>query len=210
MTPWPFIAVCALATAGLIVAERQHSELGKWLTKPVASLAFVGLALASGATDSAYGLTVLIALILCLIGDVLLIPIAVGKAFLTGLSSFLLGHVVLCVAFLVAFASWPIAAVTAAALLAPALLVLRWLRPHLQGPMRLAVPAYILVITAMVALAVAAAIPGGRWAIAAGAVAFFLSDISVARDRFVEASWINRLWGLPLYYAATCTLAMTV
>jgi uncharacterized membrane protein YhhN len=210
MTPWPFIVVCALATAALIEAERRGSELGKWLSKPVASAAFVGLALASGATDSVYGVTVLAALLLCLIGDLLLIPIAVGPAFLAGLGSFLLGHVAFCVAFVVAFVTWPVAALAAVVLAGPALLILRWLRPRLTGPMRIAVPAYILVITVMVALAVGAALPGQRWLIAIGAFSFFLSDISVARDRFVSATWLNRLWGLPLYYGATCMLALTV
>jgi len=29
-----------------------------------------------------------------------------------------------------------------------------------------------------------------------------VSDLSVARDRFVSRSFSNRAWGLPLYYAA--------
>jgi uncharacterized membrane protein YhhN len=43
-------------------------------------------------------------------------------------------------------------------------------------------------------------------ALAAGAIAFYLSDFSVARDRFVVHEFFNRLWGLPLYYGAQLLL----
>jgi hypothetical protein len=47
---------------------------------------------------------------------------------------------------------------------------------------------------------------GGNAAIVAGAFAFYLSDLSVARQRFVVQSLVNRLWGLPLYYVAQLIL----
>ena len=43
-----------------------------------------------------------------------------------------------------------------------------------------------------------------------GALAFYLSDLSVARDRFIREAFVNRLWGLPLYYGAQLLLAATV
>jgi len=49
-----------------------------------------------------------------------------------------------------------------------------------------------------------------RWAIALGAAMFALSDVSVARDRFVAKAFVNRAWGLPLYFAAQLILASTV
>jgi len=210
MTLLPWIALCTIATIGLIAAERSESPLARWLTKPVASAAFVAVALQAGALDSTYGVTVLVALALCMLGDLLLIPTEVGKAFLAGLVSFLLGHVAFGVAFLVMGVSWPVVGLATAALAVPALAILRWLWPHLDGPMRFAVPVYILVITGMVALALGAGIPARRWLVMAGAVSFFLSDIAVARNRFVKPDWLNRLWGLPLYYGATVILAMTV
>ena len=42
----------------------------------------------------------------------------------------------------------------------------------------------------------------------AAAVAFYLSDVSVARDRFVAPGFGNRIWGLPLYYAAQLLFAL--
>jgi uncharacterized membrane protein YhhN len=210
MTPLPIILLCAMATSALIVIDRREWGLGRWLTKPLASACFVAIAVQSGALDSAYGVTVLVALLLCMLGDLLLIPEAVGPTFLAGLVAFLLGHVAFGVAFVVLGVSWSVAGLGALALAVPAVLVLRWLRPHLDGPMRIAVPSYIAVISAMVALGLGAAWPAGSALIAAGTVCFFLSDIAVARNRFVVPHWHNRLWGLPLYYGATVMLALTV
>jgi hypothetical protein len=42
-----------------------------------------------------------------------------------------------------------------------------------------------------------------------GALAFTASDVSVARDRFVQPAFHNRAWGLPLYFGAQLLLAMT-
>ena len=47
----------------------------------------------------------------------------------------------------------------------------------------------------------------GKWL---AAVAFFCSDLSVARDRFVAPGFANRAWGLPLYYAAQLAFAWSV
>lgn len=43
----------------------------------------------------------------------------------------------------------------------------------------------------------------------AGALAFTASDVSVARDRFVQHGFVNRAWGLPFYYAAQLLIAAT-
>ena len=43
-----------------------------------------------------------------------------------------------------------------------------------------------------------------------GAVLFLLSDLSVARDRFVAPGFVNRLWGLPFYYGGQVLLAASV
>ena len=73
--------------------------------------------------------------------------------------------------------------------------------------MKAPVLAYMGVITAMVAAAWGAAARDlSAWLVVA-AVAFFLSDLSVARDRFVKKEFANRAWGVPLYYAAQVLFA---
>lgn len=42
----------------------------------------------------------------------------------------------------------------------------------------------------------------------AGAFLFFLSDLSVARERFVAPGFANKLWGLPFYYGGQLLLAL--
>jgi uncharacterized membrane protein YhhN len=68
----------------------------------------------------------------------------------------------------------------------------------------------VAVISAMVATAAGAFGAGAGGLLLAGALAFFASDLAVARERFVERSFANKLWGLPLYYGAQLLLASTV
>ncbi len=72
------------------------------------------------------------------------------------------------------------------------------------------VVAYILVISAMIVCASATISSDASRLIPAGALAFYISDLSVARDRFVEAGFVNRVWGLPLYYLGQVLLAWSV
>ena len=203
------VVVCAVALAGLVVAEYRDWRGGMWLAKPLASAAFIWLGLAVGALDSGYGRLVLLALVLCLLGDILLIPRDRPKVFRAGVFAFLLGHV----AYSAAFLSRPLAP---GGLLASAIIlgvviaaVLRWLGKSLPADMVAAVRTYMLVIGVMAALACGVTAAGGPWAVAVGALAFTASDISVARDRFVRHQFVNRAWGLPLYYAAQLLLATT-
>jgi uncharacterized membrane protein YhhN len=203
------VAVCAVAVAGLLAAEARGSQRGVWLTKPVASLTFIWLALEAGALDSVYGHWLLGGLGLCLAGDVLLIPQGRPAVFRSGVLAFLLGHV----AYGAAFLTQPIATsgvVIAGAVLAAALLATwRWLSGSLPAGMVASVRAYLVVIGAMAALACGVSAAGGPPAVAAGALAFTASDVSVARDRFVRHEFLNRAWGLPLYYSAQVLLALT-
>jgi uncharacterized membrane protein YhhN len=190
----------------LLAADRRGSRAGVWISKPLASSGFVAAALAAGALEGRYGQAVLCALVLCWIGDLLLIPDD-ERSLRAGVLSFLAGHL----AFLAAFALRglePRAALAALAMVSvPALVALRWLWPHVPGPLRPAVVAYVAVISSMVAGACGTYGVAPDRRILAGALAFFVSDLSVARDRFVAPSFANRAWGLPLYYAAELSFA---
>ena len=204
------IVLGALAVACLVASEWRDWQPGVWLFKPLASASFLWAALVWGATESAYGRLVLLALCLCAIGDVLLIPRGRGRAFLLGIGSFLLGHLVFAVAFVGLDVSKAGVVGAAIAVGAIALLVWRWLRPNLPSDFRAPVLAYLVVIGAMVAVAVGAAFGSGIWAVGIGAVMFAASDLSVARRRFIAPRFIEQLWGLPLYFSAQFLLASTV
>jgi len=203
------IVLCVVAVAGLLLAERRGSRTGLWLTKPVASAAFIWLGLESGALDTSYGQLVLAGLALCMLGDLLLIPLGRPGVFRAGLFAFLLGHV----AYSAAFLTRPLAPVGlvagGVALAAFIYLVLRWLGRSVPAGMVLPVRAYMVVIGVMSALACAVTAAGGPWQAAVGALAFTASDVSVARDRFVRHEFANRAWGLPLYYGAQLLIATT-
>lgn len=212
MAVWLFILVCIFWVFVLVWAEYRGDARRRWIAKPAASVAFVAVALASGALDSAYGIWVLAALILCLAGDVLLIPSG-QKWFLAGMGAFAAGHG----AYIAAFVSGepvvtPVFLAGAAAMAAFAALTLRWLWPHL-GAFRAPVALYSAIIAVMVAASFLAAPPGAaapHALVIAGAVGFAVSDVAVAREKFVAQNFFNRAWGLPLYYGAQLLLAASV
>ena len=205
-----FTLLTLAALAALLVGESREQPAVAWVAKPLASTGFVAVAVAAGALDTAYGRAVLLALGLCWLGDVLLIPKGARVSFLLGLVSFLLGHL----AYLFAFAQRqldPAALWIAGGLVALAAAgALRWLWPHVPRSMVPAVVAYVVVISGMVVGAAGAARGEGLPLLAVGALCFYVSDLAVARERFVVQAFSNRLWGLPLYYGGQLLLAATV
>jgi uncharacterized membrane protein YhhN len=201
------LLIVAVFLALLLLAHARESRLGVWLTKPVASMGFVALSLAGGALESLPGRVILGGQVLCLAGDTLLIPSS-KKAFLTGMAAFLAGHLVFGFAFALhglAYAG-TLPAVFLLGLLAAVGLV--WMKPHVSARMWFPVQAYTFVLSLMVALAWGATAYTGRPIFGVAATAFFISDIGVARNRFVSPGLVNRLWALPLYYAAQVLLSM--
>jgi uncharacterized membrane protein YhhN len=206
-----FTATIGLSLAsicGLLWAEVSDHYKWRWLFKPLASACFILLAWQVGALESSYGRWLFAGLLLCLCGDVLLIP-QNDKAFLAGLGSFLCGHLLYAVGFLhLDLNHWAllIAIVPTSLLL---VLSLRWLWPHVDSGMRIPVTAYIFVICAM--LLTASATWGSPVAlfVIAGAWGFAVSDLAVARNQFIAPGYWNRVWGLPLYFGSQMLLAYT-
>jgi uncharacterized membrane protein YhhN len=203
-------AATAAAVGGLLAAELRGARAWIWIAKPLASLGFVSAALVSGALATAYGQTVLVALVLSFVGDVLLIPRGARLSFALGLTAFLLAHVAYAVAFALSGVSALVTPVAVAGLLIAALALLRWLGPHLPASLVWPVRAYVLVISAMVVCAVARVPLAADWRVPLGALAFAVSDVFVARERFVASGFVNKAWGLPLYYGSQLLLASTV
>lgn len=204
------VAICLTSVAILLAAEWSGLAWLKALAKSLASAAFVWFALASGALLSWYGHLVLVALVLCLVGDLFLLATRRGALFQAGIAAFLLGHLVFALAFLQLPHTTGGIALGALVMLAFAAATLRWLGPHLPGPFVWPVRAYVAAIWAMVSLAIAASVGAASPLIGLAAAGFALSDVSVARDRFVAPGFGNRLWGLPLYYLCQLLLAGSV
>ncbi len=178
--------------------------------KLVAASAYVGAALALGAMESRYGQVLVAGMACCWLGDLFLVSPGNRSMFTAGLAAFLLGHLVYVVAFMARGVSQIAAGMAAVPLAALALLVATWLKPHLEARMRVPVHLYIGAISAMVVIAVGTYFANGGWTLLAGAILFFISDLGVARHRFVAPGFVNRAIGLPIYFSAQLMLAASV
>ncbi|MDJ0959481.1 MAG: lysoplasmalogenase [Acidimicrobiia bacterium] len=199
-------AVVTIVATGVTLALEPHSRERSRVAKMAASTGFIAVAIVAGAFDSTFGTLVVIGLLLSWTGD-LLLTFRSDRAFLLGLVSFLFGHVAYVVAFVVRGQSpgWMIAGVIVTG--AAAIVIAPWLLPHLDDAMRIPVIAYMAVISAMLLTAAGTQGSAADWRILMGAALFYVSDIYVARDRFVTPGRINRLTGLPLYYVGQLLLA---
>jgi len=190
------------ATIGLLFAERSGDRSRIWLFKPLASGGFIGTAWASGVAPLLFA-----GMVLGGIGDVLLIRKEDKRWFLAGIIVFLWGHVAYLAAFLARGIDGPVLGGTLVVLALPALFVGRvlWAR---AGKLRFAVVAYIVVISVMLASATSLVATGAPPMIAVGALMFYLSDLCVARERFVAHGFVNKLFGQPLYFGAQLVIAL--
>ncbi|MBP9088466.1 MAG: lysoplasmalogenase [Kofleriaceae bacterium] len=201
--------------------QRQRLERIRQLSKLAASTCFVLVPLVGGgfsADRHDHGLAtwMMIGLVLGATGDAALLAHS-STGFLIGLGAFLLGHLAYVVGFSRCVAGTAISSATLALALIPIVaggLALRWLWRYL-GDMRIPVLAYVTVITAMMIAAIAVLHDSTRnlpfrYLIGSGATLFFISDLAVARDRFVAPGWRNRAWGLPAYYTGQLLLAWSI
>lgn len=201
--------LCLASVTVHVISEWRKWQTARSISKLLASTSFVVLAVINGAADSSYSRLILLALVFSLVGDVLLLSLR-SAFLLSGIIAFFFAHVL----FAAAFGSqrldtmWLIAALTV--LVAAGLLVLRWMWRYLKSFYKVAVPVYLAAITLMTALAIAASSASGPPLLAIAAISFAASDVSVARDRFIAKSIVNKVWGLPLYYAAQILFAISV
>lgn len=200
-----FELVTVVSLMFLLLAEWRKNELLRWISKPIAAAGFVLAAFASAALDSEYGRAVFVALVLSMIGDVLLIPKS-KSIFKAGVLVFLLAHVAYVVAFLAVPLSYLHAGGAAVVLAIAGVIIARKILPGVSRELKIPVVAYMLVISTMVAFSIATRNP----TIITAAIMFYVSDLCVAREKFVSPGLINRLIGLPLYFGAQLVFVSTL
>ncbi len=201
-------AAFTMAAAFTWVAVGNFLDLGEWsrTAKMTAACGFIATALIAGATKHRYGRIILIGLIFSYFGDLFL---SYSDKFLQGLISFLLGHVAYSIAFATHAFRPKQSAIAAAAMALPLVIVVSWLYPHLDD-MRIPVLAYTAVISVMFVLAAGLlGRPGGTLA-CLGALAFWMSDIFVARGAFVTQDVYNSYIGSPLYFGGQALIALSI
>ena len=205
----PPVLLSLVAVTALVIADFRAWRPGRYVFKPLAACAFIWLALALGAAHSDYGRWILAALAFGMLGDLCLM-FEKENAFLAGLGSFLVGHLVFAVAFAMFGSSYTGLAVSAAPVVALLVFVNRWLLPHVGADMKIPVVLYVLVISAMLLTAGMTAGLAAAPLIIAGAWGFAVSDLAVARRQFVHPSKWNGVWGTPLYFGSQMVLAGSV
>ncbi|MBL0712857.1 MAG: lysoplasmalogenase [Desulfosarcina sp.] len=207
-----FIIAPLLLTA-LLISEKRGSTAFKVTFKFLLAALFILLAVVQTARDPHFAGAVISGLALCLVGDVCL-AVPGQKAFRIGLVAFLLGHIGYIAAFVIM--ARPEVAMWVTALLAVPLSTVVYYRllPFLNG-MRRAVMGYVVIITLMV-IAAGTLFGAPEWSypgrllVLNGALAFYVSDLFVARQRFVHQTFFNRLIGLPLYYLGQFQIAYSI
>jgi uncharacterized membrane protein YhhN len=179
---WVVFAVAAMTNWWGVATARRPVVL---IAKPAALIALIGVAIAGGSTETTPGRWLLLSLALCLAGDVFLLS-TTERAFIGGLSSFLLGHLGYVVVFVTLGLSEPAWGLIGAMALIAVLIATRHVIPAAgrEGGAFLAgaVSAYMVVIGAMVVTAWMT----GEWLIGLGAVTFMVSDSVLAVAKFVR------------------------
>jgi uncharacterized membrane protein YhhN len=204
--PW-IVGATGAAIAALVVAVYLGHPAAGYL-KMMASTGFLAVAVAAGALQTRYGQCILAGLFFSWWGD-LFLNSSGASFFLFGLVAFLLAHLAYIAAFVAVGlkARWAGGGLALAGAVSATVTV--WLYPQL-GDMRYPVLAYNTVITLMVVLAAGATGRHRNAWLLTGAVLFYVSDLFVARQRFMTPSPWNSLIGLPVYFIAQVILACSI
>jgi uncharacterized membrane protein YhhN len=210
MSPSILALVVLLGLGHILARANGRARLAGVLKPlPIALLAAVALA-ADGAGDDPYRRLVGAALIASMAGDIFLLS---PRRFVPGLLSFLVAHVL----YIAAFAPTADVGTAGVLLLAPfagfAALMLRHLWPHL-GRLRAPVCIYVGVITVMGWLATLRAFgaevdPESGLLALLGAVAFTVSDATLASDRFARRFRGAQVVVMGTYYLAQLLLTLS-
>lgn len=204
-----WIVACAFGLVLALVGEYRDRVSLTFAGKFMASTAYLGVALVENLWDVRWGAWLFAGMSFCWAGDLLLVSRRSRTLFLGGLAAFLMGHVLYTAAFIIRGYETEGLFPAAVLLVFFVVAVQRWLRPHLQGPMVPAVHAYLLAICCMWLTAIATQAAAPSPLLLLGATGFVVSDLAVARNRFIKPDISNRLWGLPLYFAAQLLLALS-
>ena len=210
-----FLIAAALASGVTTIASDWGGQRRRlfYFTKPLTTGLIIALAWLSLAAATDYRCWVLTALTACLLGDVALM-FKGSPAFVLGLGSFLIGHLLLIAAFASDLPLAPMALNGPLLLGGGGFLLLvtsyaAWLLPRtgrLWPAMLLYITALTLMVLAALLRAGALQTSGAAWVLL-GALLFAASDSVLAWRKFVAAPW----WGQPVtlltYYSAIGLIA---
>jgi uncharacterized membrane protein YhhN len=190
------------------VAVDRDAKVLEYLCKPLTLVLLIGAAMALDPADETVRTWFVVALVLCLLGDVLLMLPA--DLFVPGLVAFLFGHVAYIVGMVVDGLDGRRVGVglllVAAGIAIVGLRVVRGVRSGPEPELERPVVAYMGVISVMVVCAIGA----GHGAGVVGAGLFYASDSLIAWNRFVHASPRGRLAVMVTYHLAQVGLVLSL
>ena len=211
---WVALALGGVLAAGDWGAVVRRTKGLEYLCKPATMVALVVAALALDPTNGAQRGWFVAAFVLSIAGDVFLMlperPLGPVDTFVAGLASFLLGHVAFIAGLWVAGVEGPRLAAGAVLVVVLMLTLGRRITTGVRaGPdpsLVVAVTAYMVVISAMVASAIGT---GVALAIV-GSLLFYCSDALIAWNRFIEARRRGPLAIIVTYHAAQAGLLLAL
>ncbi|WP_409432735.1 lysoplasmalogenase [Litorimonas sp. RW-G-Af-16] len=206
------LIIYAILVLGLLAAELRENRQAQMFLKPLAAGGFLIIALQSGALDSLYGQIIFAGLVFCALGDVLLLSRSSEKLFIAGMAAFGFGHL----AYLSAFVPFEtdnfgvMRFVINGMIIGGTIVFFNWLKPMLPAAMKWPVIIYSGIIMFMVLNAVDLPLTLPLVFAMIAAIMFAVSDMFVARDRFVKRDPVNALAITPLYFGAQALFALSV
>jgi uncharacterized membrane protein YhhN len=198
-----------LIVSGLVVSEYYNFKIGEYIFKPVAALSFVFISFKLGALESGYGRLILFSLALCAVGDILLLNRKLKISFFCGMFVFAIAHLLFSLSFIKS-STFDFASLVT---FLPLIMILgcinfMYLLPRVPHKFKPFILLYGLAIFMMITSAYTFMYEQKLILIAA--IFFVLSDIFVAKDRFIKRSTKNALLITPLYFAAQGLFAFSV
>jgi uncharacterized membrane protein YhhN len=199
------VAMTAVGVGGMLVARATAQGYYARPCLLVASTGYLLIAVVAGGLRSWYGRLILAALGFCWLGDYL-----GPDDFVLGLWLFLVAHFGLMAAFVNRGLPAKRCVISFAIVIMVGGGVFAWLYPHVPPGEYLPIFSYMVVITVMMGLAGGST--GGVTAslIVIGAAFFYISDVCLARSRFIGPDFVNTAIGYPLYYAACVLFGLSV
>ncbi len=196
---------CALVNWWAVWVGNRKAE---WVAKPATLTLLVAVAAVLTPADSGVRWWMLAGLVCSLAGDVfLMLP---REQFVAGLASFLLGHIAYIVALTLQHESWGLTLVGIAAVVA-ALALVGW---RILGAVRrgddAAFAAPVVVYMAVISVMVIAAFGTAGAVAIIGAVLFYVSDATLAWNKFVRPFRAGRLAVMTTYHLGQVGLVLSL
>ncbi len=204
--------IYSLFVLALLLAEIKADRRAQFIFKPAAAFGFILLAIQFGALETDFGRLVIAGLFACAIGDVFLLSRKRVSLFKSGMAAFAIGHLLYIIAAKqiisqdlsagIYIGTWLIGIVLGLA-------TFYVLKPNLSQDMLWPVGIYTLIISAMIVYALQTDFTGAHKYFLLAAILFAISDVFVARDRFIKASPKNAFVITPFYFAAQALFAFS-